>query len=252
MKKMAAIASVTGLLVFVTGFSIAELTEYGTVARDGIRKTVSDSIPTDVELKRLQVMLDKVDGKVLDQKRLVARSQIELEDAEELLAQSKVKCEHIKYQMAAVRDRTVPVSTCGSSSSGGSGRRLSSLLSSYKTHASTLAAREKAVAAHRTAVSKLTARFDDWTMQRETLHQQLESLKARHAANGIARVDGDDFSDDVLVRAMQLRDQLEGRIRVEERVAGEAPLASVDWMDEGVADLESIESEVDAILASEG
>lgn len=250
MKKVAILLGGFALVAVLSGLSLAEITEYGTVVRNDAKEAIQGAISTDVELKRLTVILQKVDTKAANQKRIVAKAQVALEDAQMQLARSKAKCEQIKTQMVSARNKpTTYVTTCGAKLSTGSSKQLAILLSSYKTHVKTLEARDKAVVAHRDAVLKLTARFNGWMQQRELLHQQLESLQARHAANQIAKVNADVISSDELSRAVELRKEIETRIRVEEHIDSDATVSTFDWSSEIPIGSESVESQVDEILS---
>ena len=249
MKKIATGISAVAVLVVISGVSIAELAEYGTVARNEVQNAVKGAVSTELELKRLAVIMEKVDAKAKEQKRIVAKAQIDLEDAEMFLAQSKSKCQRIKDRMAMLRKQPdTYVTSCGTNVATGVKKELAILLSSYQTHTQTLAAREKAVIAHRQAVAKLTARFNDWTLQRDTLHQQLESLQSRHAANQIAKVNDRHIADDELSRAIVLRKEIESRIRVEERVDSTTTLSTFSWANDDDS-RESVEDQVDRILS---
>ena len=49
------IAPALVVLTFVTGFSLADVGEYATVARNDVKQAIQDATPTDVEIKRLKL-----------------------------------------------------------------------------------------------------------------------------------------------------------------------------------------------------
>ena len=67
-------------------------------------------------------------------------------------------------------------------------------------------------------MSKLTNRFSEWSLERQTLRQKLETLRARHEATTIASTQQPELASDDLNRAVELFDQIESRISVEELV----------------------------------
>lgn len=256
MKRFLIPGAIGVAILTATGFTVAELTEYGQVARNALQSSIQDSIPIDVELQRLEVLLDKVDAKTLDQKRIVAKAQIELENAETLLSQARRRQEAVKSAMAAVRNgEQVYVSSKSGTRCGGvvtvpANEQLAQLLTSYKTFTSTVTAREKAVVAHRHAVESLTSRFQEWSQERETLRQQLDSLRARHAATQIATVQQPGLATGELSRASELFQRLDQRLKIEERTQEDLDLQPIQLSGQSTDD-DALAAEIDEILGND-
>ncbi|QDV42232.1 Chromosome partition protein Smc [Stieleria neptunia] len=251
MRKLMSLVGCLSLVLLFTGWSWEELSEYYQATREEIREASSESIPTEIELNRLQLLIQKLDTQAKEHKRVVARAKVDLEDAETLFADSQCKCRTLKQTIVHMRDQLpMFVSTgsgCGGTVDPAFKSRLEHLISAYKTHSGTMEAREKAVTAHREAVTDLVNRFDRWSLQRDTLKQQLDSLRARQAATQIAVVDKASFDEDDLSRAVELESKLDRRIRIEEQVDAEFETWSNDVIAEG-PDLASIEIQIQSIL----
>ena len=65
---------------------------------------MKDSIPLDVEIDRMQVLIRKLDQQVDHQKYAVARSGIVLQDAQAEYVRSDARCQHLLAEMDAEVD----------------------------------------------------------------------------------------------------------------------------------------------------
>jgi hypothetical protein len=104
MKKFVGIGALVAVVVSIAGLSFAEVGEYLQVARDRAASTVKDSIPLDVEIDRMQVLIRKLDQQVDHQKYAVARSEIVLQDAQAEYVRSDARCQHLLAEMDAEVD----------------------------------------------------------------------------------------------------------------------------------------------------
>lgn len=128
-------------------------------------------------------------------------------------------------------------------------RALASKLASWKSQSETLAEQEKSVERQRAASQMLAARYGDWNQKRELLAQRLETLRARLAAHNAGSTISESSIDTTdVVRATQLADEIERRLRVVEKqeALGTDPFEHLlsDTRPTGA----NVENEVDRIL----
>ena len=261
MKKFVGIGMLAAVLASVAGFSVAEVGEYLQVARDRAASTVKDAIPLDVEIDRMQVLLQKLDAQVGHQKYAIARSKISLQDAEAEYARSDARCNHLLAEMGQLRDLNVSnlgsscsavTVSCRSVSQSDVRRALSYKLAAWKESTATRSAQEQAVQQQRQAYSQLEQQFAQWQSQRRLLSQRTETLKARLQTQQLAsETDTSVFKSADLARATELADEIERELRVDEaqRALGNDPADSF-LIPSDATELSNVEAEVDAILGN--
>ncbi len=263
MKKYATIGmAVVGILA-VTGFSIAEVREYLQVARNRVATTVRGEIPLSVEIDRMEVLLQKLDGQVSQQKYAVAKSRVVLQDADAEYQRAQGGCESLLSDMQQLRNLATSgtASSCGTITIGCQKvsredvrRALSYKLTSWKEASSTATAREQALKQQQAAFNALEKQFTDWQSQRQLLSQRLETLRVRHQTQQLAsETDTTVFNNADLARATELADQIERELRIVEaqQALGSDPAESLlgnEVIDSQSAD---VEAEVDRLLGNE-
>jgi len=102
-KKFASIGMALAGVLALAGFSVAEIREYLTVARNRVATPVRGEIPLSVEIDRMEVLLKKLDGQVNQQKYAVAKSRVALQDAEAESQRSASGCERLLSEMQQLR-----------------------------------------------------------------------------------------------------------------------------------------------------
>ncbi|MCA9092498.1 MAG: hypothetical protein KDA68_03355 [Planctomycetaceae bacterium] len=240
-------------LLGITGFSLAEVSEYFQVARNKVAASIRVGIPLDVEIDRMELLLKKTDEQVGHQKYQVAKTQIALEDAEAIVAREQGECESTVATLERLRNLQpgcngkVQVG-CSQVTADDVRRALSHKLSAYKMQTAALASRKEAVEKQRQAYQVLATNYQEWNRQRELLVHRLEALRAREAAQHSA-TGGSELDTSELARAGQLADQIEARLRVAEKqqVLGATPIDSLLSAD-GSEATQDLEAEVDAVL----
>lgn len=211
--------------------SVTEMTEYGRVVAKDAAKVVRESIPTSTELARLDLMIDDLEDRTAEQRRVVATAEVDLEDAKAGLDEAKQACRKVKTKLTALRaaakesgERTL-VSTCGDttavSSSCPDRETLTRWLNRYRVHADTLAARTKQVEAQQAGVDRLRTQLIRWESDRDELRSRADSLRARHEAAQAAVALKSPTAGDTLGRAEELAERLDRRLRIEERVSSD-------------------------------
>ncbi|MCA8987558.1 MAG: hypothetical protein KDA78_07955 [Planctomycetaceae bacterium] len=255
MKKILGIGLGIAITLFAVGFSFAELGEYTRVVKNRMHSAVKDSIPLSVEIERMEVLLTKLDDQVASHKYLVAKSQINLQEAEAELKRHESKSQNLFTEMKHLRswiDATEVATVCVS------GHRVSRTdistalrhkLSAWKESEATVEACAQTVGEHRKATDALTMQFTEWENQRKLLGHRVEKLKAQVVAQqlkqetSLAQLDQSD-----LARATRLAEDIEKEIRINEAQAalGTSPLDHV--LQEQVDDSADITAEVDAVL----
>ncbi|MEO2018586.1 MAG: hypothetical protein ABGZ53_29900 [Fuerstiella sp.] len=263
MKKLVGIGMLVALVASVAGFSVAEMGEYLQVARNRAASTVTDSIPLDVEMDRMQVLLKKLDAQVGHQKYAVATSKIALQDAEANYSRSEARCQNLVAEMEQLRGLNMQSSSsqscgtitvsCRSVSQSDIRRALSYKLAAWKAASATCKAQEQSVQQQRMAYTRLEDQFGQWQSQRSLLAQRLETLKTRHQTQQLAsETNTSIFNNADLARAIELADQIERELRIVEaqQALGSDPTDSLRTPSDST-ELSSIEAEVDAILGQQ-
>lgn len=261
MKKSIGIVSVVAVVLAISGFGLAEVTEYLQVARKNVSEAVRESIPVDVEIDRMEVLLSKLDKQVKRQKYQVAKGEIALENAQERLEKDHQHCKATLAKMRHLRElQQCKPTPCGHIQVGNyriavseiSGA-LASKLDAYKAQAATLSEKERAVAAQKQAHAALLKKYADWNQQRELLSSRLETLRSRHEAQQAGRdVAGDSsFDSSELNRATQLADDIEARLQVAEK-AEALGTGSLDHLLDGATEPPvDVTAEVDRLLGND-
>ncbi|MCA9048379.1 MAG: hypothetical protein KDA89_06605 [Planctomycetaceae bacterium] len=261
-KRSVGVGMTVAAVLAVAGFSLAEVGEYLQVARNRVASVVRDEIPLSVEIDRMEVLLQKLDSQVSNQKYAVAKSRVALQDAEAEYQRSQGQCENLLSDMQQLRSltksatatscRTMSVG-CRTVSGDDVHRALAYKLSSWKNASATARAREEALQQQRAAFSKLQQQFADWQSQRSLLAQRLETLKARHQTQQLSsETDKTVFNNADLARATQLADQIERELRIVEaqQALGNGPMASLLTTASEISPAPNVEAEVDALLNS--
>ncbi len=255
MKKIAAIAFAAVAVLSIAGFSIAEVSEYFQVARNNVNESIRDSIPLDVEIDRMELLLKKMDQQVTKQKYQVAKAKVALEDAESDLARDYKHSDMIMANMRKLRglqSSGQPVSVgCHKVSNGDVRQALANHLAAYKAKTATCEATKTAVSQQRKAYESLTQRYDEWNQQRRLLSHRLETLRSRLAAQKAASNTAVlTFDTSELDRATDLANEIETRLRIAEtqQALGTDP---VDAILDSTTEASDVEAEVDALLGAE-
>jgi chromosome segregation ATPase len=239
------------------GISPRDLGEYLQVFGDKAGTAVKEHIPDSIELQRMDVLLQKLNGQVDQQKRAVATAKIALEDAEAEFQTTELACNRLKGELQQLRDLTKAdgeecstlVSYRGISQAD-IRRALAGRLESWKQTSQRRDALGKALDLRRQAFAQLEAKFTEWQSQREQLAQRIETLKIRHQTASLsADADTSTFDNADLARTTELADGLERKLRIEEakQAIGLDPLDGLLSTD--VDDRTDLEAEVDSVLA---
>ena len=263
MKKFATIGMAVAGVMAVTGISTAGLLEYLQVARNRIATTIRDSVPLSVEIDRMEVLLEKLDGQVGQQEYAVSKSKVALQDAEAEFQRAQVGCKALVRDMRQLRGLSYTEATgnCGTIKVGGQSvsptdvrRALTYKLSSWKGATAAAEAREQALLQQRAAYSALERQFNDWQGQRQLLAQRVETLKTRHQTQALAsETDTSTFNNADLARATELADQIERELRIVEaqQALGSGMAESVLNNQLSDADTSDVEQEVDRLLGQQ-
>ena len=259
-KISAGVMTTLGGLAFA-GISPTELSEYVRVASGHVQQVVRESIPADVELERLGVILKKLEQQVGSQKHAVATAKVDLEDAEAEFQTQELACTRLKGEMQQLRQLTQTEDAACVQTVGYRGvsqqdirRALAARLQSWKQSTERCSALAVALQQRRTAFEQLESQFTDWQSKRDLLAQRLETLKIRQQTQTLAAdTDTRIFDDADLARATELADEVDRDLRIVEarQAIGLDPLDVIAELP-AAEDPQSLESEVDRILNAEG
>lgn len=222
LKKTIAAVGILGALVMVSGFSFAEVGEYFQVTRNRISQSLQRQIPLDVEIERLELLLEKTDQQVSRQKFHVAKAKVALEESQFALQRDKQVCQNLYASMRNLRDaqrdggEIVQVG-CHSVPASDVNRALAYKLASYKNRMETVSHREKSIQHQTVAFNNQFNSFGEWEQKRKMLALRVETLKARlstHLATATKASEGIPATE--LVRATELADDIERKLKIAE------------------------------------
>ena len=159
-KKTVGTAVAAVVALAIAGFSVTEILEYLSVFRNRVRAVVREEIPLSVEIERMEVLIEKLDTQVDDQKQVVARAKVALEDAEAQHQKAQSVCGRLLSDMQYLRSLTSVdgTPTCKTMtvgyqevSSEDVHRALAHKLAAWKSATNTASAREEGLAQQRAA-----------------------------------------------------------------------------------------------------
>lgn len=258
MNKFAKVFVVGAGLLGLSGFGIVEALEYAQVARNNVKEAVKDSIPLSVEIDRMQVILDKMDQQVGQQKYAAAKAQVALEDAEAAVGHSRHDCDSLLSDMKKLRmiQSSGTKTACGAIQVGAYkvsaedvNQALSNKLAGWKAKSAALTEQEASLERQRSAYRTLATRFEDWSQKRQLLSHRVEALRARNTAQqaGSGAVDSS-FDTTDLARAAQLADDIEHKLRIVEKQEAlhTSPIDSL--LGGSTVESANVSAEVDSVL----
>lgn len=249
---------VGGLAALVGGtVGLETAGEVGQVMANRFTEGVKGSIPVEVEIERLELLLTKVEREASRNTHAVARAQIALEDALASKEQAESWAAGCKQKLARLRsldaDEEGRVQLgCQTVSYEAVRLSMARQVSAWKANRATCAAHEKTVAALQAACDNLTAKHEAWTARRDQLKTTLETLRARQTALAATT---DAPTSGVVVeldRAQELASSIERRLRIAEREEALGQGIGIDALSAGEIDADpadmNVEADVDAIL----
>lgn len=258
MKKLTGVGFLLGAGLFAAGLSMAEVGEYLHVAHNRTITAVRDAIPLDVEMDRMEVLLQKLEDQVSTQRAAVARARIALQDAETNFRQSRSHCGQLLSELRQPLQFSSGTSPCASTGNasltvapGEVQRVLAGRLAGWKASSATLQARQQAMHAQRVACTRLEQQFQQWHTQRQLLTQRLETLRIRYQTQQLAgQTDTSILNDADLARTVELADQIERQLRIAEaqQELAETPVSPLPDLKHTAATTD-IEAAVDAVLS---
>lgn len=214
---------VAALVAAVSGLKLNAIVDYAQVGRTAIARFIQGKIPLRVELARMGRLVDELDERIVDDRRVLAQRIVALEDAE---ADLKIRVDETEAQfaeMASLRAQLGQCDTVDVSLAAGErvavSQQLGKELALYKGRLEANRQFDAAVRAQRKAVASLRSRLSQFAENRELLQQQLESLQSRAlvAESQTKDVLGTEAQTS-LDEVKKLADEIESKLRIEEKV----------------------------------
>lgn len=259
MKKVAMVCGLGLALLAISGFGFTEVSEYFQVARKNINEGLKSNISADVELDRLEVVLQKLNLQISKHKIQVAKAEVAHDRAVESWNVEVVKSEKHMQKMADLRDiqksmanvSTVKVG-CHSVSIAEIKAALASQLELYKSCKKVCAKKAELMESQRMAVQKLKAKFNEMKQQSQLLSQKLDLLRSRNEIQKAnATINGElELDDTELSRAKALVEEIETRFDINDK-ASELNGHAADIIIQSNGTGTAVESEVDEILGKQ-
>lgn len=237
--------------------------EYVAVIWNRVEEGVHDSIPQDVKLERLAVMVEKMGEQVERHKYGVAKAKVDLEDAatqcrkaESVSVALKAEMNRLRSLLNAEDKSTSNTKPCAVNSEAGTTsemktrQALAVCLESYKQSIRRREALEQALEERRKAYENLETRLTQWQSERTLLAQRAETLKLRRQSQALqSHTDTTVFDDADLARATELAEGVERELRIVEAQQAIKLEDVADLTEESAAATDaSLEQEVDQIL----
>ena len=263
MKKVT-YAIVAGLLlVLASGFSFTEISEYLQVARGKAKENIKSSIPTDVELDRLDLVLSKLDIKAEKQREKVAEAEVAFEKAKKSWEHEVARSEIYKQKMADLRQIQKSMTSSDSKLTLRVGCHTVSLqqikvalaaeLGKYKACRKVCAEKAKLMQAQEVSMNSLRLKLDEMNRQRDLLGQKLDLLRSRlevqKATDAVNRDSKSEKSE--LQRAQELAEDIETRLEIREKTRSLENETTDQIIESALIEEDSFESEVDSTLNGE-
>lgn len=242
-------AAVTALVGLGT---IRSVSEYVQVGFRQAGEAIEDRIPVQVEVDRLQVVLEKTDDELSSGRRVRAEAGLRTDKARRELAAQRDKLDRDRRQMELIRSKLPGGSSaCGSVDQVELAKALKARMERYQLQAQAVARMETAVAALEDRYAELDESLEARRRDRDLLAQRLAAIRTEQAtlelvAGGVGNLP----SSDTLARGQALAEKLEDAIAVERQLVA-SPADAIDRM---LADAESdadILAEFDRIFAEE-
>ncbi len=211
----------TGYLLFGSSFG----SYLGTMA-ESVQEGVEQSIPVDFEIKRAESLIRAIEPQIENCKRDVARAEVELEELRQSVTdlQKVVETEERRLRTGHAMLRGDGTATARLASVGGAERRveleLQRTLDSFRNNQSILRTKRALIDRQTEAVAAAKLRLNTVRAERETLADQVVTLKMQqHTIEAMAASSRKfDFDDSALSQAREALAKVQKRLDVAQRM----------------------------------
>ena len=263
MKKMIA-SLAAGLigLVAIFGYSLTDVSEFLQLAKTETHEFVEGQIPNTVQIKRVGLILDKLDSEMGELKHELAKAEIGLERSEsdwQSAQQSRTayvrKLRDLRSLDCQLGDTKYVSVSCSKVSDAEVNVKKKATLLLYRECDKECLESKKLMEVRRKSVDSLRQSLGQWNDKRVLLEQRLEVLRTRNEVEiASGRLEGKVSDPSELQRAEELIEKIEERLDIAERERELGDGFSSDLnLDNAieVSPATDIDSEIDAILSSD-
>lgn len=225
---------VMSLRTIIAGVTVAAVAGMGAVhsgmeyLQVGFRQAgqaLVEKIPTQIEIERLELLVEKVDKELSGARRVKVEANLNFDKAREQACELKAKLDRDLAQMTAIRNR-LP-GGCASGTENCSKPDIASLESAlrsrmerYRQDQESLVRLEESVKRMEASVGALNQTFDKRRQERDTLAARLSVIRTDKAALELATGGiGTLPSSDTLTRGEKLAETLERTLKIENELA---------------------------------
>ncbi|MEY4672863.1 MAG: Chromosome partition protein Smc [Planctomycetota bacterium] len=210
-----------GYLLFGSSFG----SYLGTVA-ESVQEGVEQSIPVDFEIKRAESLIRAIEPQIENCKRDVARAEVELEELQESVAdlQKLVETEEKRLRTGHALLRSDGVATARLAAVNGAERRmeleLQRTLDSFRNNQSILRTKRSLIDRQTEAVAAAKLKLNTVRAERETLADQVVTLKMQQSAIEAMAASSRrfDFDDSALSQAKEALGKVQKRLDVAQKM----------------------------------
>lgn len=246
------ILAVTAVTALVGLGTIRSASEYVQVGFRQVGEAIDGQIPVQVEVDRLQLVLEKTDNELSSGRRVRAEAGLRTEKARRELAAQQEKLEHDRKQMEIIRSKLPGGSSaCSSVDQGELAKALKTRMERYQLQAQGVEHMETAVAVLETRYAELDETLEARRRDRDLLAQRLAAIRTEKATLELVAGGGGNLpSSDTLARGQALAEKLEDAIALERQLVA-PPVDAIDRMLAEAESSEDILADFDRLFADD-
>ena len=242
-NKLCTVVGSLGLaLILIFGRDVAS---YLTTSASEVSDSIRSQVPIDFEIKRARKMISDLTPEIRENMISIAQEEIAIEQLNEQIAEVKTNqaaakktLSYFQEQLSSDREEIKVGKTVYTSAKATD--MAESHFERYKTHDATLKSLRRTVDLRQQALDSAREQLSSMVNAKEQLVAEVANLEARQKINEMTRASHQlSFDESQLTRTRQLIQDIETRVRVEERVIA----TELHFMEEVAPVVESGESQ---------
>ena len=244
MKKLLSL----GLLLAFSGGAYS-VSDYLQIGWNRFQAGVSRSIPVDVEIDRLGVSLQQLDGEIVSNGRKLVEESVALDRFTKQVTGKEKGLASIKSDLALLKTKYVDAS-CDKTKRELEGS-MSQRVARFKAQSEALSAMRQGMENKRQALDKMRAAFEQQKLSRDLLQNRLDTLRAEFESMKMqGALASSALESSAVSKATDLALDIEDRLEVQRRLAAEtAPSFGDSFTDALEKEAEAFElADVEAVL----
>lgn len=213
MKK----ALVIGALILGLGV-VGTARDYVTVGVKSLVSMVKKATPIPVDIGRLELAVDQLDGEIARNGRIVVEESVALDRFVKQMEDKTRSVAQLKSDLSVLRDKYVSA-TCDTSK-GDLESAMSKRLARVKAQSESLASMKVAAENRRAGYEKMVAGFEKQKLDRDVLREKLDALRAEYDTMKMrGELEQSTFANSANRKASDLAIEIGDRLEVQRRLA---------------------------------